>query len=196
MRRTARALPVAVLATAAFAATAGPAALAAAAAQVSPGGVQPGGTITGSVSCDAVIGTAPETIGTSSQAFEEGTVRLRRVTGTDVRAAAPVHRDTARVASAGAPRTTPEAAGSDAAPTADGTCPAATGGRGEPWSATFAPPGGDEERPCGETQGCEGGEDESGRDCAGSQTCDGAQEQGTGEQGTQQEGGQQGTGEQ
>ncbi|MBC9728705.1 hypothetical protein H8R17_29090 [Streptomyces sp. TRM68367] len=49
----------------------------------------------------------------------------------------PVYRGTARIAGSGNIKGGPGAAGADSARTVDGTCPAAPGGQGKPWSATF-----------------------------------------------------------
>ncbi|UXY30996.1 hypothetical protein [Streptomyces sp. HUAS TT20] len=143
MRRTARALPVAALAAAALG-IAIPTARADPAAEVSPGSVRPGDSVTVAVTCDAVEGTAPETIDASSPAFEGGTVRLRRVTATDGRTAGTAgtaYRGTARIASGEDGQSDADAAGQDAAGTAvDGTCPGAAGARGQAWSAEVSMP--------------------------------------------------------
>ncbi|KUM78293.1 hypothetical protein [Streptomyces curacoi] len=136
MRRTARALPVAavagaVLGIAASAASADPA------AEVSPRTVSPGGSVTVSVACDPVGGHAPATIDATSQAFEEGTVQLKRVPGNDDKATGPAYSGTARISPAENFEGGPDATGADSAWTVDGTCPAAHGGEGKPWSATF-----------------------------------------------------------
>ncbi|MGW7407779.1 hypothetical protein ACWGI9_29375 [Streptomyces sp. NPDC054833] len=145
MRRTARALSATALAAAALG-IAIPAALADPAAEVSPGSVRPGGSVTVSVTCDAVEGTAPETIDASSRAFEGGTVRLRRVTAADGRTAGTAYRGTARIASGADTQNDPDAAAQDAARTAvDGTCPAAAGAQGQSWSAEFSMPRADTE---------------------------------------------------
>ncbi|WP_187284490.1 hypothetical protein [Streptomyces sp. uw30] len=137
MRRTARALSVAALAGAVVGAPAS-AAFADPAAEVSPGSVSPGGSITVSVTCDALDGAAaPATLEATSQAFEEGTVELKRVSGTDGKAAGAAYRGTARVPPAENFESDPDAAGPESAWTVDGTCPAAAGGEGKEWSATF-----------------------------------------------------------
>ncbi|WP_405592487.1 hypothetical protein [Streptomyces sp. NBC_01092] len=136
MRRTARALSVAALAGAVVGAPAS-AAFADPAAEVSPGSVSPGGSITVSVTCDALDGAAPATLEATSQAFEEGTVELKRVSGTDAKAAGAAYRGTARVPPAENFEGDPDAAGPESAWTVDGTCPAAGGGEGKEWSATF-----------------------------------------------------------
>lgn len=136
MRRTARALSVAALTGVALGA---PAAAASAdpAAEVSPGTVAPGGSVTVSVTCDALDGSAPATLQATSQAFEDGTVELKRVSGTDAKAAGPVYRGSARIPPAESFEGDPDAAGAESDWTVDGTCPAAGGGEGKEWSATF-----------------------------------------------------------
>ncbi|MFE0250856.1 hypothetical protein [Streptomyces sp. NPDC059010] len=136
MRRTARALTVAALAgvVLGFAASA---ALGDPAAEVSPGSVAPGGKVTVSVTCDALDGDAPATLDATSQAFEEGTVRLKRISANDKKAAGPAYEGTARVPSAENFEGDPDAAGPESAWTVDGACPAAGGGEGKEWSATF-----------------------------------------------------------
>ena len=134
MRRTAPLL----LAAALLAAT-GPAAAADPAAEVGPGSVDPGGSVTVSVSCDPLGGTAPETLAAASQAFADGTVELSRVAGDDDGVSGPAYRGTARIAAAAdlEGETEPGGVGPDSAWTVDGTCPAPPGGQGAPWSATF-----------------------------------------------------------
>ncbi|MGW1956028.1 hypothetical protein ACWCPI_25320 [Streptomyces sp. NPDC001920] len=136
MRRTAPALSVAALAGAVvgFAASA---AYADPAAEVSPGTVSPGGSVTVEVSCDPVDGRAPDTVDATSQAFEEGTVALKKVTGEGEKATAPAYRGTATVPPAENFEGDPDAAGAESAWTVDGACPAAAGEKGEPWSATL-----------------------------------------------------------
>ncbi|MFJ5727212.1 hypothetical protein [Streptomyces paradoxus] len=136
MRRSLHALSVAVLAGSALLGSA-PAAFAEPAAEVSPATVQPGGTLTVSVSCDPTGGPAPDTIDATSQAFDEGTVPLERVTGNDDEVSGPAYRGTALIASAENFEGDPDAPGEDSAWTVDGTCPAAPGGEGKEWSATF-----------------------------------------------------------
>jgi hypothetical protein len=146
MRRSARALSVAVLAGAALG-LAVPAALAEPAAEVSPSSVSPGGSVTVSVTCDPTGGSPPDTMDATSQAFDEGSVRLRLVPGKDDKAAGPVYSGTARIApaenfednfeDAEDAEDAVDAVGKDSAWTVDGTCPAAPGGRGQQWSATF-----------------------------------------------------------
>ncbi|MEU6302374.1 hypothetical protein [Streptomyces chartreusis] len=136
MRRTARALSVAALTGVALGAPAS-AASADPAAELSPGTVAPGGSVTVSVTCDALGGSAPATLQATSQAFEEGTVELKRVPGTGSKAAGPVYRGSARVPPAESFEGDPDAAGAESDWTVDGTCPAAGGGEGKEWSATF-----------------------------------------------------------
>ncbi|MFD5859699.1 hypothetical protein [Streptomyces chartreusis] len=136
MRRTARALSVAALTGVALGAPAS-AASADPAAEVSPVTVAPGGSVTVSVTCDALDGSAPATLQATSQAFEEGTVELKRVSGTDEKAAGPVYRGSARVPPAESFEGDPDAVGAESDWTVDGTCPAAGGGEGKEWSATF-----------------------------------------------------------
>ncbi|MFC9685137.1 hypothetical protein [Streptomyces sp. NPDC056948] len=136
MRRTLQALSVAVLAGSALVGFA-PGVFAEPAAEVSPATVEPGGTLTISVSCDPTGGPPPDTIDATSQAFDDGTVPLRRVTGNDDKVSGPAYRGTARIASAENFEGDPDALGEDSAWTVDGTCPAAPGGEGKEWSATF-----------------------------------------------------------
>ncbi|MFF5476480.1 hypothetical protein ACFY5C_03855 [Streptomyces sp. NPDC012935] len=136
MRRTARALSVAALAGVVLGFVAS-AAFAEPAAEVSPGSVSPGGSVTVSVSCDALGTTAPATIDATSQAFEEGTVQLKRVSGNDEKDAGPAYSGTARIPPAENFEDDPDAAGAASAWTVDGTCPAAPGGEGKEWSATL-----------------------------------------------------------
>ncbi|WP_340374775.1 hypothetical protein U5640_06155 [Streptomyces sp. SS7] len=143
MRRTAPFLLAAALLVAA-----GPVAVADPAAEVGPGSVEPGGSVTVSVSCDPLGGTAPDTLDAVSQAFAEGTVKLAKVPGTAGTAAGPAYRGSAVVAAGlGADD---GGLGPDTAWTVDGTCPAPPGGQGSPWSATF-----DVDRPA--TAGGDGG---------------------------------------
>jgi hypothetical protein len=158
MRRTARALSVAVLAGVALG---GPAAVVRAdpAAEVGPATVQPGGSVTVSVSCDPGEGPAPETLEATSDAFADGVVELRRVPANDDDVAGPAYRGTARIAPAAELDAGAAGVGPDSAWTVDGTCPAAPGAEGKPWSATFtvthgggastAPPS---SRPCPESR--------------------------------------------
>uniref|UniRef100_UPI0004C850BF hypothetical protein n=1 Tax=Streptomyces sp. NRRL S-146 TaxID=1463884 RepID=UPI0004C850BF len=160
MRRSLHALSVAVLAGSALVGFA-PAVFAEPAAEVSPATVQPGGTLTVSVSCDPTGGPPPDTIdatseafdeGTvplqrvtvppdtidaTSEAFDEGTVPLQRVTGNDDEVSGPAYRGTARIASAENFEGDPDAPAEDSAWSVEGTCPAAPGGEGAIWSATF-----------------------------------------------------------
>ncbi|MGW5615345.1 hypothetical protein [Streptomyces sp. NPDC003877] len=136
MRRTPRVLSVAALTGWALLGPA-PAVLAEPAAEVAPATVRPGGTLTVSVTCDPAGGPPPETLDATSQAFEEGTVALRKVTGNDDELSGPAYRGTALIASAENFEGDPDALGEDSAWTVDGTCPAAPGGEGKQWSATF-----------------------------------------------------------
>ncbi|QIJ60597.1 hypothetical protein [Streptomyces sp. JB150] len=89
-------MSVAVLtATAAGGAAAG--ALAEPAAEVSPGQAAPGATVTVSVTCDPLDGSAPDAIDATSMAFEDGLAELRLVTGKDDKAIKAVYRGTARI---------------------------------------------------------------------------------------------------
>ncbi|MEV7081069.1 hypothetical protein AB0N88_21445 [Streptomyces sp. NPDC093516] len=136
MRRTLHALSVAALAGPALLGLA-PAAAAEPAAEVAPATVRPGGTLTISVTCDPDGGPPPESIDATSQAFEEGTVALHKVGGNDDELSGPAYRGTALIASAENFEGDPDALGEDSAWSVDGTCPAAPGGEGKPWSATF-----------------------------------------------------------
>ncbi|GGT92232.1 hypothetical protein [Streptomyces coeruleorubidus] len=136
MRRTRHALSLAVLAGSALVAFA-PVVAAEPAAEVSPATVEPGGTLTISVSCEPTGGPPPDSIDATSQAFDEGTVPLRKVTGNDDEVSGPAYRGTARIAPAENFEGDPDALGEDSAWTVDGTCPAAPGGEGKEWSATF-----------------------------------------------------------
>ncbi|MFK0124633.1 hypothetical protein ACIQSP_15110 [Streptomyces nigra] len=134
MRRTVRALSVAALAGAALG-TGVQAALADPTAEVGPATVTPGESVTVSVTCDPVDGAAPDTLDAVSQAFEDGTVQLRRVSeGAD---AGPVYRGAAQISPAENFEGDPDAAGPESAWTVDGTCPATGGAEGSDWSATF-----------------------------------------------------------
>lgn len=139
MRSTARVLSAAALASAVvgFAASA---ALADPAAEVSPTTGSPGGSVTVSVTCESTGGPTPATLEATSQAFEDGTVQLQRVPDEDG-ATAPAraaYRGTARLAAADTLTADgPDAATQDSPWTVDGTCPAAPGGQGKAWSASF-----------------------------------------------------------
>ncbi|MET7454297.1 hypothetical protein ABZT03_20905 [Streptomyces sp. NPDC005574] len=139
MRRTVRALSVAALASVVlgFAASA---ALADPAAEVGPSSVSPGGSVTVSVSCDATASGAPAAIDATSQAFEHGTVQLQQVPGGDSQASALAYSGTARISPTMSRDGDADAVGRDAPWTVDGTCPAATGGKGKQWSAGFDVP--------------------------------------------------------
>ncbi|KPI27963.1 hypothetical protein OV320_6011 [Actinobacteria bacterium OV320] len=136
MRRTAHLLSTLAVACAVLVAV-GPAASADPAAEVSPGSVAPGGSVTVSVSCGPLGAAAPESLDATSQAFAEGTVKLSKVPGADGAQSGPAYRGTARIAPAADLEVSPEAVGPDAAWTVDGSCPAAPGGQGKPWSATL-----------------------------------------------------------
>ncbi|MFJ8079688.1 hypothetical protein ACIQ6Y_03550 [Streptomyces sp. NPDC096205] len=136
MRRTARALSVVALTGAALTGAV-PLVAADPAAEVSPATAAPGGSVTVSVSCDPVGGSPPATMDATSEAFEEGTVALQLVPGNDDPVSGPAYRGTAAIASAGALESEPAGLGPDTAWTVEGTCPAAPGGQGKPWSATF-----------------------------------------------------------
>ncbi|WP_327720494.1 hypothetical protein OG381_38005 [Streptomyces sp. NBC_00490] len=155
MRRTARALSVAVLAGVAVG-VAVPVAFADPAAEVGPSTVQPGASVTVSVACDSTGGTAPATLEATSEAFDEETVPLQLVPGNDAAASGPAYRGTARIASAQDLGTGSDAAGEDSAWTVDGTCPAAPGGQGKQWSATLTVAHGGESHACTEprTESC------------------------------------------
>ncbi|MEU6372257.1 hypothetical protein [Streptomyces sp. NPDC046909] len=132
MRRTVCVLSVVVLAGVAV-----PVAYADPAAEVSPSSVQAGGSVTVSVACDPLSGTAPASIEASSQAFDEGTVLLQLVAGNDDAVSGPAYRGTARVAADLEFDGAATGIGKDSAWTVDGTCPGAAGGQGKQWSATF-----------------------------------------------------------
>jgi hypothetical protein len=140
MRSTARVLSAAALASAVvgFAASA---ALADPAAEVSPTTGSPGGSVTVSVTCESAGGPAPATLEATSQAFEDGTVQLQRVPGGDEETATvgAVYRGTARLAAADTLTADATDATTEDSPwTVDGTCPpAAAGGQGKPFSASF-----------------------------------------------------------
>ncbi|MEV6957885.1 hypothetical protein AB0M97_01505 [Streptomyces sp. NPDC051207] len=136
MRRTARALSVAVLTGVALG---GPTAVVRAdpAAEVSPATVQPGGSVTVSVSCDPGEGPAPQTLEATSDAFADGVAELRLVPGNDDDVTGSAYRGTARIASAAELDAGPTGGGPDSAWTVDGTCPAPPGAEGKQWSATF-----------------------------------------------------------
>ncbi|MGW3094671.1 hypothetical protein ACWDCC_14605 [Streptomyces sp. NPDC001102] len=132
MRRTARVLSAAALAGAAVGLPAA-AAFADPASEVTPGTASPGGTVTVSVSCESTGGPAPATIDATSQAFDEGTVKLQRVAGDARQASGVTYRGTARIASAtdledGGPATAGRdpAAAPDAAAPQDTAIPDAT----------------------------------------------------------------------
>ncbi|MCZ9345306.1 hypothetical protein NGM37_46960, partial [Streptomyces sp. TRM76130] len=98
-------------------------------AEVSPATVRPGAHVTVSVSCPATGGSAPAFLDAASGAFEKGTVKLPKA-GPEGRTSGTVYRGTARIAPAGH-----FGKGSGSSWSVDGTCPAAHGGKGRPWSA-------------------------------------------------------------
>jgi hypothetical protein len=151
MRRTARVLSVVALTGAALTGAV-PLVAAEPAAEVSPAAASPGGTITVSVSCDPVGGSPPATMDAASEAFEEGTVALHLVPGNDDPVSGPAYRGTAQIAPADALESEPAGLGPDTAWTVEGTCPAAPGGQGKAWSATFTvtKEGGATPHPCPE----------------------------------------------
>ncbi|GAA2658173.1 hypothetical protein [Streptomyces vastus] len=107
-------------------------------AEVSPRTVAPGGTVTVSVSCGVLGGTAPKSIDAHSQAFEHGTAKLHLAKGKGKgEAAGPAYSGTARIA----PAANFEKGGAHKAGTSewsvDGACPAPPGGKEAEWSATF-----------------------------------------------------------
>ncbi|WP_369195007.1 hypothetical protein [Streptomyces djakartensis] len=76
-----------------------------------------------------LLGEDPELLGEGSDWMTEG--------GSGAQGTAPVYRGTAVIAPAGDLEGAAHAGGKDSAWTVDGTCPAAPGGRGREWSATF-----------------------------------------------------------
>ncbi|MFF0199681.1 hypothetical protein [Streptomyces sp. NPDC005017] len=136
MRRTARVLSVAAL-TGAVLAGAAPLVWADPAAELNPASVRPGATVTVSVTCDPGGGSPPQSLDATSEAFEEGTVALNLIPGDLGADAGPAYRGTAAIAPAAALESEPAGTGPDTAWTVEGTCPAAPGGQGKPWSATF-----------------------------------------------------------
>ncbi|MGW2045935.1 hypothetical protein ACWCPF_12220 [Streptomyces sp. NPDC001858] len=161
MGRTAHFLSALAVAGAVLVA-AGPAAFADPAAEVSPGSVAPGGSVTVSVSCGPLGVAAPESVDAASQAFADGTVKLSKVPGDDA-GTGPVYEGTARIAPAADLEASPAAVGTDAAWTVDGTCPAAAGAPGKPWSATLDVARGGGAQPCGPAT--VGGSCATGRPC-------------------------------
>ncbi len=152
MRRTARALSTAVLASAAlgvFAAPAPaqpgvpppPAGTGRPVAEVSPAGVTPGGTVTVSVTCAPSGGPAPATLDAASPAFDGGTVALRKVAAEAGTSSGPAYRGTARIAAAEDLTSEAQAATPQETWTVDGACPEASGEE-QPWSATMTAPEG------------------------------------------------------
>jgi hypothetical protein len=204
MRRRARVLSATALVAVVLGAAA-PAASADPAAEVSPDTVAPGGTITVSVACDPTGGPLPDTIDASSQAFEQGTVQLRRVPGNDDSATGPSYNGTARIAPAGDFETGRDGAGKSSEWGVDGICPAPPGGEGKQWSTTFTvslggDQHGDDQRNLGRhgldpQDGDQEGMDPQGGDEQGMDPQDGDQEgmdpQGGDEQGMDPQGGDQ-----
>ncbi|MFE0845372.1 hypothetical protein [Streptomyces rochei] len=152
MRRTARALSTAVLASAAlgvFAAPAPaqpgvpppPAGTGRPVAEVSPAGVTPGGTVTVSVTCAPSGGPAPATLDAASPAFDGGTVALRKMAAEAGTSSGPAYRGTARIAAAEDLTSEAQAATPQETWTVDGACPEASGEE-QPWSATMTAPEG------------------------------------------------------
>ncbi|MEU9788429.1 hypothetical protein AB0H92_47050 [Streptomyces phaeochromogenes] len=154
MRRTVRALSATALTAVALGTTV--AAAENPGAEVSPRTVAPGGTVTVSVACEPTGGPAPETIDATSRAFEHGTVQLHKAAGEEDAAGGPAYSGTARIAPAadfeeGGPDVADKdgavgedggtgkdaAVGKDSDWSVDGTCPAAPGGQGKQWSASF-----------------------------------------------------------
>ncbi|MEH0574407.1 MULTISPECIES: hypothetical protein [Streptomyces] len=167
MGRTAHFLSALAVAGAALVAVA-PAAAADPAAEVSPGNVAPGGSVTVSVTCGPLTAGAPESLDATSKAFADGTVRLSKVPGGDDAPAGPAYRGTARIAPAADLEVSPVAAGPDAPWTVDGTCPAAPGAPGKPWSATLDVARGETHETHPQTQPCT---TEPGGSCATSRPC-------------------------
>ena len=174
MRRTVRALSATALTAVALGTTV--AAAENPGAEVSPRTVAPGGTVTVSVACEPTGGPAPETIDATSQAFEHGTVQLHKAAGEDA-AGGPAYSGTARIAPAanfeeGGPDAADKdgavgedggtgkdaAVGKDSDWSVDGTCPAAPGGQGKQWSASFTA------SREGSRDGSEGSRDDGSRD--------------------------------
>ncbi|WSS99856.1 hypothetical protein OG478_11650 [Streptomyces phaeochromogenes] len=154
MRRTVRALSATALTAVALGTTV--AAAENPGAEVSPRTVAPGGTVTVSVACEPTGGPAPETIDATSQAFEHGTVQLHKAVGEEDAAGGPAYSGTARIVPAadfeeGGPDSADKddaadkddevgndgGTGKDSDWSVDGTCPAAPGGQGKQWSASF-----------------------------------------------------------
>ncbi|MGW0815683.1 hypothetical protein ACWD00_20865 [Streptomyces viridiviolaceus] len=179
MRRTVRALSVAVLASAALGVGAGVApavpptpAGGEAVAEAGPAPVAPDGTVAVPEACDTAGGTPPEIPDTESQGFDEGTVEPRKVPGErevpgeaegegevpgggegagEAEASAAAQRGTARIAAADTSEAPSDEVGPDPARTAAGSCPEAPGDESEPWSTPLTAPQEDgEAEPCAE----------------------------------------------
>ncbi|MEU5295046.1 hypothetical protein [Streptomyces umbrinus] len=182
MRRTVRALSATALTAVALGTTV--AAAENPGAEVSPRTVAPGGTVTVSVACEPTGGPAPETIDATSQAFEHGTVQLHKAAGEEDAAGGPAYSGTARIAPAanaeeGGPDTDDavgkdDAAGKDSDWSVDGTCPAAPGGQGKQWSASFTA------SREGSRDGSEGSRDDGSRE-------EGSRDKGSREEGSHEE---------
>lgn len=185
MRRTVRALSATALTAVALGTTV--AAAENPGAEVSPRTVAPGGTVTVSVACEPTGGPAPETIDATSQAFEHGTVQLHKAAGEEDAAGGPAYSGTARIAPAanaeeGGPDTVDtddavgkdDAAGKDSDWSVDGTCPAAPGGQGKQWSASFTA------SREGSRDGSEGSRDDGSRE-------EGSRDKGSREEGSHEE---------
>ncbi|MFE2044577.1 hypothetical protein ACFXAZ_27365 [Streptomyces sp. NPDC059477] len=135
---------------------------------MSPASARSGGSVTISVTCGHVGGTAPRTMNATSRAFTEGKVALRLASGGEDGGSGPVYRGIGRISATenaeggkggvvggqvGGAGGHPEgvggaavgaggpakgvAAGRDSVWTVGGTCPAARGGKGKQWTATF-----------------------------------------------------------
>ncbi|WP_432042383.1 hypothetical protein [Streptomyces cadmiisoli] len=115
----------------------GAAAAAKPAAVVSPALDRPGDPVTVSVSCDPVGGLLPEALEAKSKAFDGDRVTLLLVPGAQDTKAGPVYRGNARIASPPRFEGVPNALSKTSAWTVDGTCPAAPGKKGKPFSAKF-----------------------------------------------------------
>ncbi|MFI6282520.1 hypothetical protein [Streptomyces sp. NPDC050988] len=186
MRRTVRVLSATALTAVALGTTV--AAAENPGAEVSPRTVAPGGTVTVSVACEPTGGPAPETIDATSRAFEHGTVQLNKDGGDDGKEDAeggPAYTGTARIAPAanfeeGGPDSVDkdggtgmdDAVGKGSDWSVDGTCPAAPGGQGKQWSASFSASREDSS-----------GEDSSGAGSSRKDSHDGSRDEGSREEG-------------
>ncbi|WP_307531061.1 hypothetical protein [Streptomyces umbrinus] len=175
MRRTVRALSATALTAVALGTTV--AAAENPGAEVSPRTVAPGGTVTVSVACEPTGGPAPETIDATSQAFEHGTVQLNKDGGGEDAEGGPAYSGTARIAPAGNfEEGGPDAAGKDSDWSVDGTCPAAPGGQGKQWSASFSA-----------SREGSSGEDSSGEDSSRKDSHEGSRDEGSRDEGSRDE---------